>query len=121
MKHLLCFQGVEDIEAIFLDIFNLDFFVKPNAFKNMHNLRFLKIYNSNPGKHQGLRIRRALESLPNELRLLHWENCPMQSLPYDFDPRHLVKLSMPYSKLQKLWGGPKVRKLQFASYTYFYT
>ncbi|KFK40092.1 hypothetical protein AALP_AA3G329500 [Arabis alpina] len=104
-------KGVEDIEAIFLDIFNLDFFVKPNAFKNMHNLRFLKIYNSNPGKHQGLRIRKALESLPKELRLLHWEDYPLESLPHDFDPSHLVELNMPYSKLHKLWGGTKNLKI----------
>lgn len=107
----MCFQGVEDIEAIFLDITNLDFFVKPNAFKSMHNLRFLKIYGSNPEKHQGLRIHKALESIPNELRLLHWEDYPLQSLPHDFDPRHLVELNMPYSKLQTLWGGTKVSKL----------
>ena len=64
----MCFQGIEDIEAIFLDISNLKFYVNPNAFKSMHNLRFLKIYSSNHGKHQGLGIYKSLESLPNELR-----------------------------------------------------
>ncbi|CAA7021988.1 unnamed protein product [Microthlaspi erraticum] len=104
-------KGVEDIEAIFLDTSNLDFFVKPYAFKSMHNLRFLKIYSSNPEKHQGLRLLKDLESLPNELRLLHWEDYPLKSLPQDFDPRHLVELNMPYSKLQKLWGGTKNLKM----------
>ncbi|CAH2051493.1 unnamed protein product [Thlaspi arvense] len=102
--------GFEDTETIFLDISNLDFCVKANAFKNMHNLRFLKIYSSNNKNHQGLRIRKALESLPNGLRLLHWEYYPLQSLPRDFDPRHLVELNMPYSKLQKLWGEIKMLK-----------
>ncbi|KAG7636426.1 Winged helix DNA-binding domain superfamily [Arabidopsis thaliana x Arabidopsis arenosa] len=96
-----------DIEVIFLDMSNLKFFVKPDAFKSMHNLRFLKIYSSNPGKHQRIRFREALQSLPNELRLLHWEDYPLQSLPQHFDPTHLVELNMPYSKLQKLWGGTK--------------
>uniref|UniRef100_A0A1J3CUJ9 Disease resistance protein RRS1 n=1 Tax=Noccaea caerulescens TaxID=107243 RepID=A0A1J3CUJ9_NOCCA len=104
-------KGVEDIEAIFLDISNLEFLVKPNAFKNMHNLRFLKIYSSNSERHQGLCIRKAFESLPDELRLLHWEDFPLQSLPQDFDPIHLVELNMPYSKLQKLWGGTKNLKM----------
>ncbi|KAG2298220.1 hypothetical protein Bca52824_034692 [Brassica carinata] len=100
-------MGIEDIEAIFLDISNLKFYVNPNAFKSMHNLRFLRIYSSNHGKHQGLGIYKALESLPNELRLLHWENYPLNYLPYDFDSSHLVELNMPYSKLQKLWEGIK--------------
>lgn len=114
---ILCFQGTtEDIEVIFLDMSNLKFFVKPDAFKSMHNLRFLKIYSSNPGKHQRIRFREALQSLPNELRLLHWEDYPLQSLPQHFDPTHLVELNMPYSKLQKLWGGTKVNKLDICSY-----
>ncbi|CDY07882.1 BnaC03g47400D [Brassica napus] len=100
-------MGIEDIEAIFLDISNLKFYVNPNAFKSMRNLRFLKIYSSNHGKHQGLGIYKSLESLPNELRLLHWENYPLNYLPHDFDPSHLVELNMPYSKLEKLWDGIK--------------
>ncbi|XP_013622929.1 PREDICTED: disease resistance protein RRS1 isoform X2 [Brassica oleracea var. oleracea] len=100
-------MGIEDIEAIFLDISNLEFYVNPNAFKSIHNLRFLKIYSSNHGKHQGLGIYKSLESLPNELRLLHWENYPLNYLPHDFDPSHLVELNMPYSKLEKLWDGIK--------------
>lgn len=102
------FQDVEDIEAIFLETSNLHCFVKPIAFKNMHNLRFLKIYSSNPEKHQGLRLHKTLESLPHELRLLHWEDYPLQFLPQDFDPKHLVEINMPYSRLHKLWGGTKV-------------
>ncbi|KFK30246.1 hypothetical protein AALP_AA7G236700 [Arabis alpina] len=99
--------GTEDIEGIFLDTANLLFDVKPTAFENMLNLRLLKIYSSSDENHYGLRLPRGLESLPDELRLLHWENYPSQFLPQDFDPRHLVELSMSYSKLRKLWTGTK--------------
>uniref|UniRef100_M4D5A8 TIR domain-containing protein n=1 Tax=Brassica campestris TaxID=3711 RepID=M4D5A8_BRACM len=99
--------GTEDIEGIFLDTSSLLFDVKPTAFDNMLNLRFLKIYCSSHENQYGLGLPRGLESLPYELRLLHWENYPSESLPQEFDPCHLVELNMSYSHLQKLWEGTK--------------
>ncbi|CAN6910928.1 unnamed protein product [Brassica oleracea] len=32
---------------------------------------------------------------------------PLDSLPQEFDPCHLVELNLSYSHLQKLWGGTK--------------
>ncbi|AED95222.1 Disease resistance protein (TIR-NBS-LRR class) [Arabidopsis thaliana] len=101
-------QGSEEIEGLFLDTSNLRFDLQPSAFKNMLNLRLLKIYCSNPEVHPVINFPTgSLHSLPNELRLLHWENYPLKSLPQNFDPRHLVEINMPYSQLQKLWGGTK--------------
>ncbi|KAG7540173.1 Toll/interleukin-1 receptor homology (TIR) domain superfamily [Arabidopsis thaliana x Arabidopsis arenosa] len=99
--------ATEDIEGISLDTSDILFDVKPTAFENMLNLRFLKIYCSSYDHLSGLRLPRGLESLPYELRLLHWENYPLQSLPQDFDSCHLVELNMSYSQLQKLWEGTK--------------
>nr|WID60887.1 CHS3 protein [Arabidopsis thaliana] len=99
----------EHIESIFLDTSNVKFDVKHDAFKNMFNLKFLKIYNSCSKYISGLNFPKGLDSLPYELRLLHWENYPLQSLPQDFDFGHLVKLSMPYSQLHKL--GTRVKDL----------
>lgn len=107
----LIFQASEDIEGISLDTSDILFDVKPTDFENMLNLRFLKIYCSNYDNLSGVRLPKGLESLPYELRLLHWENYPLQSLPQDFDSCHLVELNMSYSQLQKLWGGTKVSKL----------
>jgi hypothetical protein len=107
----LIFQGTEDIEGILLDTSNLTFDVKPGAFENMLSLRFLKIYCSSYENHYSLRLPKGLKFLPDELRLLHWENYPLQSLPQDFDPCHLVELNLSYSQLQKLWAGTKVSKL----------
>ncbi|KAJ0251092.1 WRKY domain-containing protein [Hirschfeldia incana] len=97
----------EDIKSISLDTTNLIVDVKPTAFENMFNLRFLKIYRFNHEHSYGLLLPKGLDSLPYGLRLLHWENYPLQSLPQDFDPGHLVELNMPYSQLQKLWRGTK--------------
>nr|BBB21220.1 SSB1A [Arabidopsis thaliana] len=99
--------GTEDIEGILLDTSNLTFNVNPGAFENMLSLRFLKIYCSSYENHYSLRLPKGLEFLPDELRLLHWENYPLQSLPQDFDPCHLVELNLSHSQLQKLWAGTK--------------
>lgn len=94
----------------------MSFDVKTAAFENMLNLRLLKIYCSSPEVRRGINFRKGLLfSLPNELRLLHWENYPLQSLPQSFDPIHLVELNMPHSDLQKLWDETKVN----SEYTYF--
>ncbi|AEE78806.1 disease resistance-like protein [Arabidopsis thaliana] len=99
--------GSEDIEAIFLDPSALSFDVNPMAFENMYNLRYLKICSSNPGNHYALHLPKGVKSLPEELRLLHWEHFPLLSLPQDFNTRNLVILNMCYSKLQRLWEGTK--------------
>lgn len=116
MIHLfpLLFQGSEDIEDIYLDPSTLSFDVNPLAFENMYNLRYLKIFSSNPGNHFALHLPKGVKSLPEELRLLHWEQFPLLSLPQDFNTRNLVILNMCYSKIQRLWEGTKVRKVLYA-------
>ncbi|KFK31591.1 hypothetical protein AALP_AA6G132400 [Arabis alpina] len=100
-------QGTEEIEGMFLDTSNLSFDAKPAAFQNMLNLRLLKIYCSDPEAHPVINFPKGIHSLPKELRLLHWEHYPLQSLPPSFDPMHLVEINMPYSQLQTLWDGTK--------------
>ncbi|KAF2534084.1 hypothetical protein F2Q70_00031364 [Brassica cretica] len=65
------------------------------------------IYSSSSEPSQELYLPKGLESLPYELKLLHWEYYPLQSLPQDFDPSHLVEINLPYSQLQYLWTGTK--------------
>ncbi|EFH41530.1 hypothetical protein ARALYDRAFT_917000 [Arabidopsis lyrata subsp. lyrata] len=101
-----CVLGTKDIEAMSLDASNLNPDVKLSSLAYMYNLRFLKIYYSDPKN-----SRKALESLPCGLRLLHWEYYPLQSLPQDFNTSNLVELNMPYSQLQRLWGGTKNLKM----------
>ncbi|CDY35460.1 BnaC03g62000D [Brassica napus] len=77
----------------------------------MLSLRFLKIYCSSYEKDSRVLLPKGLDSLPYELRLLHWEKYPLKSLPQNFDPCHLVELNLSYSQLQKLWGGTKNLKM----------
>ena len=76
------------------------------SFKEMYNLRSLKVHSSNPVESPVLCLS---QSMPPELRLLHWAYCPLRSFPQDFDVQYLVELNMPCSQLRKLWGGTKVR------------
>lgn len=109
----LLFQGSEDIEAIYLDSSVLSFDVNAEAFKNMYNLRYLKIFSSDRGNHHALHLPKGVKTLPDELRLLLWEYFPLLSLPQDFNSGNLVILSMCNSKLQKLWKGTKVRNIPY--------
>ncbi|KAF2539171.1 hypothetical protein F2Q68_00022526 [Brassica cretica] len=107
-----CDLVAEDIESILMDTSNMKFDVKHDAFKNMLSLRFLKIYNSSGSKDVlGLKTPKGLDSLPCELRLLHWENYPLQTLPQRFHFEHLIDLRMPYSHLQKFGARAKNVKM----------
>ena len=50
----------------------------------------------------------GLECLPDGLRYLHWHEYPLKSLPSNFDLENLIKLHLPYSKVEQLWEGEKV-------------
>ncbi|CAH8390289.1 unnamed protein product [Eruca vesicaria subsp. sativa] len=97
----------EDIESLLLEASGLSFVVDPGAFEDMCNLRLLKIYSSDPERRPELDLSMGLVSLPYELRLLHWENYFLRSLPEEFDPDNLVELNMPYSQLEELWEESK--------------
>ncbi|XP_054786924.1 TMV resistance protein N-like isoform X2 [Prosopis cineraria] len=85
--------GSDIIEGIVLDMPNLEQEVKlsADAFKIMKRLRVLIVRNA--------RVSEAPKHLPDNLRLLEWNQYPSPSLPNDFYPRTLVVLNMPHSLL----------------------
>ncbi|VVB00590.1 unnamed protein product [Arabis nemorensis] len=97
-------SGTEAIEGIFLDASDLTFELSPTVFSNMYRLRLLKFHSGNECK---LSLPHGLDTLPEELRLLHWENYPLKYLPHKFNPENLVEVNMPYSNMEKLWEGKK--------------
>nr|POE96043.1 isoform 2 of tmv resistance protein n [Quercus suber] len=59
--------------------------------EKMRNLKYLKVRNV---------ICEDLESLPNGLRLLDWNEFPLSSLPSAFEPKSLVVLNMQQSHIK---------------------
>ncbi|XP_010414675.1 PREDICTED: probable WRKY transcription factor 19 [Camelina sativa] len=100
---LTCNSGTDSIEGIFMDASDLTCELSPTVFGKMYRLRLLKLY----GNQCKLRLSQGLETLPDELRLLHWENYPLKCLSQKFNPENLVEVNMPYSNMKKLWEGKK--------------
>ncbi|CAN6993660.1 unnamed protein product, partial [Brassica oleracea var. botrytis] len=75
--------------------------VSKSAFDGMNNLQFLKVqYSSNV-----VHIPEGLNCLPNKLRLIHWDYCPLRFWPSKFSAKFLVELIMYDSNFEKLWEG----------------
>ncbi|KAL0799342.1 hypothetical protein Bca101_054517 [Brassica carinata] len=98
-------SGTEIIEGIFLDASGLKLKLSSNVFEEMDRLRLLKLHYPTSENDCKVSLPEGLLSLPDELRLLHWERYPLESLPGNFSPENLVELNMPYSNLTKLWEG----------------
>ncbi|KFK35864.1 hypothetical protein AALP_AA4G046800 [Arabis alpina] len=111
-------SGTEAIEGIFFDASDLTCELSPTVFSNMYRLRLLKIHCYTSGNECKLSLPRGLDTLPDELRLLHWENYPLQHLPRKFNPENLVEINMAYSNMEKLWEGKKnlekLKKIQLS-------
>ncbi|XP_010436479.2 PREDICTED: probable WRKY transcription factor 19 [Camelina sativa] len=106
-------SGTEAIESIFLDAAGLTCELSPTEFDKMSKLRLLKFYCSTSGNQCKLTLLQGLDTLPDELSLLHWENYPLQYLPQKYNPVNLVEVNMPYSNMEKLWEGKKnLKKLR---------
>jgi len=76
----------------------------------MNKLQYLDIYSKDlfPQNHRSLYLPQGLESLPNELKYLRWEQYPLESLPSKFNGEKLVMLNLQYSQVKKLWHEEKV-------------
>lgn len=85
-----------------------DIRLNPDTFKKMTKLRFLKFYDYSERPNCNLSLPLGVESLPNALRCIQWDNYPLTSLPSTFCPENLVELNMPNSQLKKLWDGQQV-------------
>lgn len=105
-------KGTSEIEGMFIDmskLIELHLELDPKSFSNMHNMRFLKIYDSdNEAKESKLRLPNDLHSLPNSLIYFHWLGYPCKYLPSNFVARNLVELDMRHSNLERLWDGVQV-------------
>ncbi|CAF2136633.1 unnamed protein product [Brassica napus] len=72
-----------------------------SAFDGMNNLQFLKVESDK------VRIPEGLNCLPDKLRLIDWNDCPLIFWPSKFSGKFLVELIMRSNKFEKLWEGIK--------------
>ncbi|RHN39422.1 putative TIR domain, winged helix-turn-helix DNA-binding domain-containing protein [Medicago truncatula] len=101
-------KGGESIRSMAIRLSEIkELQLSPRVFAKMSKLKFLDIYTKESKNEGRLSLPRGLEFLPNELRYLRWEYYPLESLPSKFSAENLVRLSLPYSRLKKLWHGVK--------------
>ncbi|KAF1872981.1 hypothetical protein Lal_00016093 [Lupinus albus] len=108
-------KGTDAVESMFLDMTQIpNLHLSSYAFKKMSRLRLLAFDSIN-----NLMIKNPVSipdglELPHNLRYLHWDEYPLNSLP-SIRWENLVDLSMPHSNLKKLWDGaqnmPMLKKI----------
>ncbi|KAL3745284.1 hypothetical protein ACJRO7_014403 [Eucalyptus globulus] len=90
-------KGTQMIEALCLDECGYERSYTGEQFKELINLRFLKVCGANfTGDFQNL--------LP-QLRWLQWEHCPSNFVAANFHPKELVVLNLSWSEISEDWGG----------------
>ncbi|XP_061996321.1 disease resistance-like protein DSC1 [Rosa rugosa] len=121
-------KGTEKVQSISLNLSQITKLnLTPQAFKNMCNLKFLKLYGEDRSGHYyypwndcnvHLNLHN-LEYLPDSLIYLSWPAYTLKYLPSTFSAENLTELSMPGSQLQKLWDeGQKPRNLKRLNLSY---
>ncbi|CAN1291693.1 Disease resistance protein TAO1 [Linum perenne] len=97
-------DGYRTTEGICLDLSQAKvMYLEANVFEGMNSLTYLKFWYPDLKKlHLSYG---SLNSLPNELRWLHWDEYPSKYLPSNFYPQHLVYLTIRRSPIRKCWQG----------------
>ncbi|XP_010441762.1 PREDICTED: disease resistance-like protein CSA1 [Camelina sativa] len=102
-----------NVRGIFLDMSKLtkSISLDDSTFIYMHNLRYLKIYDSCCSRQciaeSKVHFPEGLEFRFGEVRYLHWLKFPLKELATDFRPKNLVDLRLPHSNIERVWEGVK--------------
>ncbi|XP_020880402.1 disease resistance protein RPS4 isoform X3 [Arabidopsis lyrata subsp. lyrata] len=105
-------EGAE-VRGIFLNMNEMkrEMSLDSCTFKPMHGLRYLKIYSSHCPQqckpNNKINLPDGLNFPLNEVRYLHWLQFPLKEIPPDFNPRNLVDLKLPHSKIERIWSNDK--------------
>ncbi|KAG7560473.1 P-loop containing nucleoside triphosphate hydrolase [Arabidopsis thaliana x Arabidopsis arenosa] len=105
-------EGAE-VRGIFLNMNEMkrEMSLDSYTFKPMHGLRYLKIYSSHCPQqckpNNKINLPDGLNFPLNEVRYLHWLQFPLKEIPPDFNPRNLVDLMLPHSKIERIWSNDK--------------
>ena len=82
--------------------------LEPFVFKKMYDLKLIKFCNRDGDRRCYLNLPQGLESLPDKLGYLRWDNYPLKSLPSDVLPNNIVQLDLRGSQIEHLWNGVQV-------------
>ncbi|XP_020991127.1 disease resistance-like protein DSC1 [Arachis duranensis] len=95
-------QGTDRIESITFNMSSApDLRLNRHSLAKMKNLNFLRFYSYDT---YGVHLPEGLEKLPDKLKLFHWDDYPLESLPTKFNAENLVELDMQGSYVKKLWN-----------------
>lgn len=100
--------------GILLDMSEMDnkLTLDSKIFSEMCNLRYLKVYNSQCSRDCDvdckLNFPDGLKCSMENVRYIYWLQFPLKKLPKAFNPKNLIELNLPYSKITRLWKESKV-------------
>ncbi|KAF2562618.1 hypothetical protein F2Q70_00014492 [Brassica cretica] len=96
--------GTGTVLGILLDTsWGKEMHIHKTSFDGMNNLQFLEVSS------RTLCIPEGLSCVPDKLRFLHWNSCPLRFWPSKFSGKFLVELIMQDSIFENLWEGIKLR------------
>ncbi|QHO08407.1 hypothetical protein HN51_067012 [Arachis hypogaea] len=76
------------------------------AFSKTSQLTFLSLH--------GMKLPLGLNYLPRSLKVLHWNYCPLKTLPLADQKYELVEIKLRNSKIEQVWHGKKfLEKLKY--------
>ncbi|KAG2253026.1 hypothetical protein Bca52824_083162 [Brassica carinata] len=76
------------------------------AFDGMRSIKFLKFFHHLCDTKSNLELKSSEFYFPPNLRLLHWDACPLETLQSRF--RDLVEVNLRYSNLKSLWDDTSI-------------
>ncbi|KFK40088.1 hypothetical protein AALP_AA3G328900 [Arabis alpina] len=103
----------DHVKGILLDMSELadKLTLDSEIFSEMCNLQYLKVYNSQCSRDCEadckLNFPDGLKCSMENLRYFYWLQFPLKKLPKAINPRNLIELSLPYSKITRLWKDTK--------------
>ncbi|CAH2046349.1 unnamed protein product [Thlaspi arvense] len=106
-------EGRDEVRGVVLDMSKMEEMPLNNqAFVGMSNLRYLKVYNSLCPNHSDAACKLNLPNgikfpKDNIVRYIYWMNFLGEEFPSDFEPKDLIDLWLPYSKIIRLWDCAK--------------
>ncbi|CAH8359401.1 unnamed protein product [Eruca vesicaria subsp. sativa] len=91
-------------------------YIEGRVFKTI-DLRYLKVFQHLNDTESKLQFLAGEDDLPKQLRLLHWDSYPLQTLPPSYCEKlhYLVEINLRFSKIERMWRGnpelPMLRRL----------